>query len=524
MSLDYDRFLDQSTNPQTDTADSLRQVERVAALTVIIHPDISRIGESFLMQSKRPVSLCRSEPEFTPWGKALGHHLGHPSLSRTPIRLSLQDDGVLIQRGEHKGKVWVDGQPLDEERFLSSEALNRGVPLDLARRVLLFVHLCSPNKLMDLDQMGMVGYSDALMSVRAEIYRLAQLDVTVLIRGKTGTGKEMVAQALHQYGVRKNGPFVSVNMGGLSESLATAELFGATRGAFSGAEKARTGYIRAAHEGVLFLDEIGETQIPVQTMLLRVLETREVVPVGAHHGQPVDIRLISATDADLEGLVDQGSFREPLLHRIGACELHLPALTERLEDLGLLIVHFAQNICERLGLGALPQPQDPHAPPWLPTDLGTRLLQYSWPGNVRQCRNIVSDLVIASGNHRQLVATPRLARLLDKEMPKEPAAVVQTTPPKTKRKPSQISEEELAKTLEACDWIPRLAAKELGISRSSVYNLIAKSPNIHNVTDLSDGTLEQSFQECNGDLMKICHHLKVSLEGLKRVYTRMGLV
>ncbi|WNZ66047.1 sigma-54 factor interaction domain-containing protein [Myxococcus sp. MxC21-1] len=216
---------------------------------------------------------------------------------------------------------------------------------------------------MDL---GIVGHGEGIHRVREDIIRVADLAVPVLIRGETGTGKELVARAIHASGPRRAGPFVSVNLGALAKELVAAELFGAQRGAYTGASRDREGYFRAAEGGTLFLDEVGEAPPEVQAALLRVLETGEIYPVGGHTPVPVDVRLVSATDAHLEARIQERTFKAPLLHRLAGFEILVPPLRERREDVGLLFLHFARQELEAMGEGGQLTSADPRAEPGCP--------------------------------------------------------------------------------------------------------------------------------------------------------------
>ena len=223
---------------------------------------------------------------------------------------------------------------------------------------------------------SLVGRSVAMRRVFRQIDRVARTDLSVLVRGETGTGKELVARAVHDASPRKLGPFLVVDCGALPSHLVEAELFGHVRGAFTGADRAREGAVEAADGGTLFFDEIGELPLEVQPKLLRVLETREVRRVGETRPKPVDVRFVSATHRDLRELVNRGEFREDLYFRIAATTIIVPPLRDRLEDLDLLVGRFAPSL-------------DVHARGALLRELGTR----PWPGNVRELRNVVERTV-----------------------------------------------------------------------------------------------------------------------------------
>jgi DNA-binding NtrC family response regulator len=220
---------------------------------------------------------------------------------------------------------------------------------------------------------ALIGATPAMREVQKSVGMLADSDATVLITGETGTGKEVVARAIHRHGRRAAMPFVAVNCAAIPGGLLESQLFGHVRGAFTGAVGDATGSIRAAHKGTLFLDEIGDMDLAMQAKLLRVLQERVVVPVGGKP-VPVDVRVLAATHRDLAAMVKAGTFREDLFWRLGVVPLHLPPLRERLGDIVPLAEHF-------LGLAA------PGAGRHLSAEAASVLLRHRWPGNVRELRN-----------------------------------------------------------------------------------------------------------------------------------------
>jgi two-component system response regulator GlrR len=223
----------------------------------------------------------------------------------------------------------------------------------------------------------------AMADLLAQARLVAASDASVLLQGASGTGKEMLAQAIHRASPRADGPFVAVNCGAIPENLLEAELFGYVRGAFTGAIKDYNGLIREADGGTLFLDEIGDMPLPLQVKLLRVLEQREVRPVGATKSQIVNIRVISATHRDLDEEMAAGRFRSDLFYRLKVVALMIPALTERRDDIPLLARHFLRKLARRYQKevnGFAPEAMD-------------LLVRASWPGNVRQLLNVVEQAV-----------------------------------------------------------------------------------------------------------------------------------
>jgi two-component system response regulator PilR (NtrC family) len=231
-----------------------------------------------------------------------------------------------------------------------------------------------------LDQI--IGHSQKMQAVYQMIETVAQVQSTVLITGESGTGKEMVARAIHNLSPRADKPFMPINCGAFTETLLESELFGYTRGAFTGATANRKGLFEAADKGSIFLDEIGEMSPTMQVKLLRVLQERKVRPVGAHEESAVDTRVIAATNRDLSAMVKQGSFREDLFYRVSVIPIELPPLRERREDIPELVEHFVQKFCRQTG-------RDFHV-----SERAQDLLErYSWPGNVRELEHTIERAV-----------------------------------------------------------------------------------------------------------------------------------
>ncbi|MDT8421527.1 MAG: sigma-54 dependent transcriptional regulator [Desulfuromonadales bacterium] len=232
--------------------------------------------------------------------------------------------------------------------------------------------------------------SSVMEQVLTLIPRVADSQSAVLILGETGTGKELVARALHSQGARQQGPFVAVNCSAIPANLIESELFGHVRGAFTGADKSRQGLFAAADGGTLFLDEIGEFPLELQAKLLRVLQEGEIRPVGDTASRRVDVRVVAATAQDLNSEVSRGRFRADLYYRLAVVEIHLPPLRERLEDVPLLAEHFIARIAAREG----------KSPPELTEQAIATLQGYHWPGNVRELENFIEKTLIFNRGER----------------------------------------------------------------------------------------------------------------------------
>jgi PAS domain S-box-containing protein len=243
------------------------------------------------------------------------------------------------------------------------------------REIMSLRHSCQ----LDEGFHGLVGHSAPMQALYELVENVARSEAPVLIHGPSGAGKELVARAIHESGPRQGKPFIKVNCAALNENLLESELFGHVKGAYTGADRFRVGRFEAAHEGTIFLDEIGDIPAATQVKLLRVLEEKEIERVGDHRPVAVDVRVVSATNRDLEGLVAEGRFREDLYFRINVFPLRVPSLSERREDIPPLVNDFIRHNNRRTGkpIGGL----TPEAM--------TALLDYDWPGNVRELRNAI---------------------------------------------------------------------------------------------------------------------------------------
>jgi len=509
---------------------------QVPILTILYHPDLSRIGERAALAdlaAGRSVPLSRSGPPF------LGPEprpLSDLHLSRSPLHLlpGNESGSVRLLIGESRTRVIAGGELVAEARDWSAAEVRQGVVLELADHIVLALHE-GPQAAAPAgppDASGLIGENEGIVRLRDEIRRVADLDLPVLIRGETGTGKELVARAIHQTGRRRDAQCIAVNMGAVPPSLASSELFGVVRGAYTGAVRDQVGFFQRAHRGTLFLDEIGETPFDVQVMLLRVLETGEVQRVGSPSTQKVDVRLIAATDTNLETAIDEGRFRAPLLHRLSGYEMWIPPLRERRDDFGRLLLHFL-----RLELAAVGEEHrltsSPVAPaPWLPAPLVARLARLDWPGNVRQLRNTVRQIVIDSRSRDSVQIGPQIERLLrEASRPAVPIAPSPTALPASRRKapaaayrpPSDVPVEEILAALKENRWEIKSAAAALGISRPSLYVLMDKLPGIRKAADLGLAEIQAAAGACEGSLDAMAARLEVSKRGLVQRMKQLGM-
>ncbi|WP_437607335.1 sigma 54-interacting transcriptional regulator [Sorangium sp. So ce834] len=548
------------------------------ALTVLYHPCLERVGDRAVLSrfvAGGEILLSRDTPDFAPPGEARGAPLGDEHLSRRPLRLSSDPDGGLtLDLSDSGTAVSVQGERASGALAISTAELQRGVVLELGRRVVLLLHEVA--SLADVlgsspgtgagEPREITGESDSIRRMLWEIRSVADLELPVLLRGETGSGKELVARALHRSSRRSNGPFVAVNLGAISPSLAVAELFGAERGAYTGSVRRQPGYFEQARGGTLFLDEIGEAPIELQVALLRALETGEVQPVGAQEIRKTDVRVIAATDADLEAKVSAGAFRAPLLNRLSAYEIWTPPLRARRDDFGRLFARFLREELAELGEEHRLAPSPGGGRSWLPSSVVARLAAYDWPGNVRQLRNVVRQLVVGNRGRDRAEVTPAVERLLSRPAPPgahapptagssvrpppltgaapppaeaaapvvEAAAPVEAPPPArraattaparaSRRRPAEVTEQELGEALRASRFDLAAAAERLGVSRASMYLLIERHPRFRTAGDVTPEEIVRCHGECRGDVARMAERLEVSERALLRRVRELGL-
>ncbi len=296
----------------------------------------------------------------------------------------------------------------------------------------------------------MIGASSAMIDVYKTVSRVAPTDATVLIEGETGTGKEMIARMVHQFSRRVPMPFVPVDCGAIASSLLESELFGAMRGAFTGADRDRMGVIESANRGTVFLDEIGDIDLSFQLKLLRFLQEREVRPVGASRPKPVDVRVVAATNRDLQKLVEEGRFREDLWFRLNVVRIRVPALRERRMDVALLAQFFLKTYNERYGRGVTL------------TDSGVKTLQEQmWPGNVRQLQHLIERMTILAPQGR-----------IDSEAVLD--AIRESEAQESGESLADTEAEQIRRVLAATGGNKSRAAQILGIERKTLYRKLER--------------------------------------------------
>ncbi len=490
---------------------------REPCLTVLYHSDLRRVGErAFLGRfgASKPFELSRATPFAAPGGEP--RPLGDPFVSRRPVEVRVSKASATV-RPAGRSPLAIDGEPVTSEVTIPASALESGVILELARRVHLMLHLVDTGA--SAPSFDLVGESQAIEDLRRAILSVADLEVPVLIRGETGVGKERVAQAIHRASGAR-GSCVAVNMATVSPQMAASELFGHVKGAFTGATGRHTGLFERADGGTLFLDEVGELPGEVQAMLLRTLETGAILPLGEERERSVRVRLIAATDADLDEAVSNGSFRAALLHRLSSYVLWVPPLRERREDIPRLVVHFLREELGRVDERDKLRPGDPRRQPWFPRSLMSALLDYDWPGNVRELRNVVRQLVISNRGAEVLSLDPQLQRTLRQG---DGGTSETSGEAAVRESPAELSEEEVIAALKQHGWAFGPTARALGLSRPAFYRVVDKCQGIRKSNEVDRAELERCYQECKGDLKAMSERLRVSPRGIRLRMTELGI-
>ena len=317
---------------------------------------------------------------------------------------------------------------------------------------LILENILLRKKLEERDQFDeIIGKSDSMQQIFELIERVAPTDSTVLITGESGTGKEMIAQAIHGNSGRCYMPLIAVSCGALPESLLESELFGYEKGAFTGAEHTKRGRFEMAHKGTLFLDEIGDISLKTQVDLLRVLQQKEFSRLGSEESIEVDVRILAATNRDLEKAIIENRFRKDLFYRLNVISIHVPPLRERKEDIPLLAKASVRKCCLELNKDEVN----------IAPSAMKLLMNYDWPGNVRELENIIERALVIGGG-KEIAAT---------DIPFRGREPMRGQLPKSLKSMEKIH---IERVIEEADWNISRAARELDIDRQTLYNKIEK--------------------------------------------------
>jgi propionate catabolism operon transcriptional regulator len=466
--------------------EALEDAVEVARASRIEQAKRERLGTILAQLSDGVIAVDQQEriqtlnPAMAQWlGVAPGQWLGRklsevcPELSlQTTLRLATQELEK-IERVKGKALI-VNRMPIIEQGVLTGAVLSGQDPISIQRVDRhIRTRIKPPSVAARYELSQFLGQGEAVRRVQQMAQSCARSQATVLLIGESGTGKELVAQGIHMASDRRDMPFVAVNCAAVSETLLESELFGYEEGAFTGARRGgKIGLFEAAHNGTLFLDEVGEMPVSLQGRLLRVLQEREVLRVGATEPTPVNVRVIAATHRDLKAHVDAGQFRLDLFYRLNILRIDVPPLRDRLADIPALAQALQDKVSARLGVDAA-------CAQALMDALVAQAPHYSWPGNVRELENLIERLLAYAGpladsglmdaDQAQAfvrATAPELFAPGAAGVPQRPFASV---PQPLKKRQTQVAQDEIARVLAQCGGDRVLASQRLGISRTTLW-------------------------------------------------------
>jgi two-component system nitrogen regulation response regulator GlnG len=521
---------------------------RVVGLTLLNHPDPSRIGQIGALFPEHPGGkrrISRSEPSFSCVGQDGGEALATPLVSRKNLVVRTARPGeVRVEFEEPSLKARVNGEPLTGAYTCNVDELESGVVIELGAFVVLLLHFVDGSETPAAG--SLLGESRAIRAVKDEIRRVADAPTDVLIRGASGTGKELVARAIHEHSPRSGAPFVAVNMAAIPESMGASALFGHVRGAFTGAAQKNDGIFVAANGGTLFLDEIGETPRGLQGSLLRALREGQIQPVGATSTLHVDVRVLTATDAPLESLTEAGEFSLALLKRIDSYTITLPPLRRRRDDIARLFLRFFREQLDQFGEGSRLATSASDRP-LLPGSFIGALVRYDFPGNVAELKALAVRTAISVRGSDTFRWDEHLRRVLntdasalrplsiaegpsgsaaERALQPGTASVATATPLETrpsKRPPQSLTDEEIALAMRQAQFKPGAAAKALGVSRAWLFTRLENCEGVRLAKHLSEEELTRVGDALSWSVPAMAESLEVSLHGLRLRLGQLGL-
>ncbi len=414
---------------------------RAATLRVAKGPDAGR-------------SAKVDQPSFVVGvGETADFRLTDPAVSREHLRIALAPNGVRVRDEGSKNGTYCGGLRVNDVTVTSDVAFTIGsttLAIDLATDS-IELPLSASDRFGDA-----IGVSAVMRHLFAQLERAAATDLTVLLEGESGVGKDVLARALHAKSARSTGPFVIADCSAIPEHLIESELFGHEKGAFTGADRARRGVIEEANGGTLFLDEIGELPLDMQPKLLRVIEQREVRPVGSNSARPIDVRFLAATNRRLAEAARTGEFRTDLFYRLAVVRVAIPPLRDRGDD----IIPIARSMLRALK-------HDPLAE--ISEDLASMLSAYAWPGNVRELRNVIERYAVLGADAKGLFDdAAAMSRVADAELANL------TYHEARKLVLDRFEEEYLPRVLERADGVIARAAELAGVARPSFYRMLER--------------------------------------------------
>jgi two-component system nitrogen regulation response regulator GlnG len=545
------------------------QTTPLPKLHLLYHIDLKRVGSvshpNVEFEAGEWLTIGRGAPEFSTsahddaWLPLLD-----PTISRSQLKIRWLKDEHLFElepdpAAKRKLLSFRPGEPGAADEIRQRVRLPPGASVAIEDRVLLGLDVSRLSNSIDEERLGLVGESSEMWRLRQEILEVGKFKKPVLILGETGVGKELVASAIHQHGQTPRGPFQPVNCAAMPEQLVESMLFGHTKGAFTGADANKEGLFKAAHQGTLFLDELGEMPISIQPKLLRTLQDGMVTAVGQSKSNKADVRLVAATNRDPEAEIKAGRLRADLYHRLSAHVIQVPPLRARRFDIPALFLHFLQQLrrdhpqLEGLWQGGLKWR------PTIPLSFFIELMSYQWHGNIRELENAAEktarrNLQEGPFQHPDLRATRMSPPEVQAEVAPSAGSLRAASPPKAndnylleasqrlgiaKRTAAKFLDvealallfanndetlstrikehaaEQLYKTLCAHDFSQAHVAKALGLSAWTLIRLMQELGFVR-PADLSKIQIEDAILQAKGDISKAANQLKVSEHGLKR--------
>jgi two-component system response regulator AtoC len=409
---------------------------------------------------------------FDPELAILGPSLDEETRLKCTQKIKILNPSVPVMVLCQRDKLQEESEklPFEGMHFVAADI----TPEELSRSVAaLFKHGSECE--ISPDSPIIIGQSEAMRSVRQKVHNFAHKDITILIEGETGTGKELVARSVHYHSPRRKGPLVKISCGTLPDELIESEVFGFQKGAFTGADRDKPGRIELAHEGTLFIDEIGNLSLNLQVKFLQVLEEKAFVRLGGIHDHIIDTRVVAATNSDLAKKVREGQFRKDLYYRLNVAHITVPSLRERKQDIHLLVHYFLQKYCFELKKELLD----------IPVEIYDHFQTYQWPGNVRELENVVrravalrdwsfvfKDLAPVSGDAKEPDMKNTREHSRDdriKESFKEPGFSLKKI---TKVYVAEAERQAIIDTLQRTQWNRKAAARLLGVSYKTLLNRI----------------------------------------------------
>ena len=503
-----------------DTVDPAKPSDRetgatteVAFVEVAFHPDFRLVGARAPIAARdstheTPLVIGRDHPTFFHDDGSSAGTLADPCLSRRQLAVRWHGEArrFRVDR-ELASRRAISALAPDGRDYVGSlDEITPGTLIAIGDRVLLRFD-CGP---LPTASLGLLGTSLAMREVRRALESLASRSDSVLVLGESGTGKELAVRAIHDAGPRRAAPLIAINCAGLPDTLVEAELFGVERGAFSGATERRDGLFRAAGDGTIFLDEIGELSMTAQAKLLRALQEQRVRPLGGAGEVIFGARVVMATHRDLEKAVAEGSFRADLFARIEAPSVVLPPVRERREDIGRLFASFlATELADAHADTPAPFRAATIDPPVVPMAFFRQMLGHPWPRNVREIQKVALRVAMALRSGRPIDGS-LLGPAVD---PVRDRALVPRAAPNA---------DELVELLDRHDFVQNRLAKALGVSRTTLDKWM-RELGVRRPGDLDGEEIAIALASNRGDLAATARGLRVSKRGLRLRMTELGL-